>query len=286
MPAILTPIGACRTLSIMTKNLFLATMASYWICFLLRLLGSPKVTKKIVLLERTALLVFTAALVFYISKLQVIGAQLHSETYDRPVSLLLLVWSLSVAHLVTEVVYGNQTTALFVNFCTALALNLSAAIASFFPHLFTHDLNWLSFHRLCFLFGYAFCILALPLVFQYFWLSCVQKPSASEEAGARQSRLWRLDRMAYRLVLWALPLLTAGIITEALVLLENHQLPDPADLWRVNKETVLALATWFLCGIYLHTRLFFGWKNQRSAILYLAGLVLLLVGHFSQAVMS
>ena len=88
--------------------------------------------------------------------------------------------------------------------------------------------------------------------------------------------------MGYRMVLWALPLLTAGIITELLILIDSHKLPMPEQFWTQQKENVLALTAWFLCGMYLHTRLFFGWRNLRAAALYLAGLLLLVGAHFGQ----
>jgi len=121
--------------------------------------------------------------------------------------------------------------------------------------------------------------LAFPLVLFYFAASWRNRNGSANES--QLLTLWSLDRMSYRMILWALPLLTAGIITEALILLEANQLPGPLEIWHQKQETLLALTAWFLCGIYLHSRLFLGWKNLRAAGLYLAGLTLLLVGHFT-----
>jgi ABC-type uncharacterized transport system permease subunit len=86
--------------------------------------------------------------------------------------------------------------------------------------------------------------------------------------------------MSYRMILWALPLLTAGILIETLLLMERNQLPTLTQIWDDRKEAFLAVATWFICGVYLHSRIFFAWKNRRSAFLYLASFLLILAGHF------
>jgi ABC-type uncharacterized transport system permease subunit len=268
----------------MTKSILLGAGILYWICFAARayLWGKTRLSleQKVSHLEKAALLVFTAGLVLYIGKLQVIDGQLHLDHYDMPVSFLLFAWAISAANLATEIAYNNRWTALFANFWTGLALTLSPAAASSFEQLFTYDLEWLSFHRLCFLLGYAFCALAFPLVLYFCLLSWRIRKAPADAQERTAPLLWGLDRMAYRMILWALPLLTAGIITEALVLLETNQLPGPEEIWNQKRETLLALAAWFLCGIYLHTRLFFGWRNFRAAALYLTGLALLLLGHF------
>jgi ABC-type uncharacterized transport system permease subunit len=271
----------------MPKTLFVITAVFYWGCFLLRLQGWHKPSirwdKAASIGERLSILLFTAALVFYISRLQITDGKVQSAFYDRPVSFLLFAWALSVAHLSTEIIYGNKATALFADACTALALTISSAVTARLTGIFSNDLVWLSFHRLCFLLGYAFCILAFPLVFRFLWISVRKKKLAPEFRAESERHLWRLDRMGYRMVLWALPLLTAGIIAEGLVLVESHQLPTPMELWTQQQENLLALTAWFLCGIYLHTRLFFGWRHTKSAALYLTGLVILLIGHFSQS---
>jgi ABC-type transport system involved in cytochrome c biogenesis permease subunit len=267
----------------MTKLILVAAAVIYWVCFAFRIyLWNKDLTplaRAIAHAEKVALLVFTTGLVLYIGKLQIINDQVRSENYDMPVSFLLFAWCISAANVSTEIAYNNRWSAVFTNLWSGLALTLSPAAAIHFQGVFTYDLEWLSFHRLCFLLGYAFCILAFPLVIFYFvasWRTRFNKASETEILT-----LWGLDRMSYRMILWALPLLTAGIITEALLLLEANQLPGPAEIWHQKQETLLALTAWFLCGIYLHSRLFLGWKNLRAASLYLAGLALLLLGHIS-----
>lgn len=274
----------------MTKEIFILSAALYWISFLFRFYLWTRPSRRAELaaatFEKVAMLVFTAALVLYIGKLQIVNGEVHSARYDRPVSFLLFAWAISASHMVTEVAYGNTKTAIFANLWTALSLTISSAAAYWMSGIFTNDLEWLSFHRLCFLLGYAFCILAFPLVLGYLRNHFRARSLPPEQAAAAERELWRIDRMGYRMVLWALPLLTAGIITEALLLLEGNRLPTPEQVWSKQGESLLALTAWFLCGIYLHTRLFFGWRNLRSAALYLVGLLVLLGGHLTQGILN
>lgn len=273
----------------MTKEFFILAAVLYWISFLARFYLWTRSDRRVELaasaLEKGAMLVFTLALVLYIGKLQVINGEVHSARYDRPVSFLLFAWAIAAAHMVTEVAYGNTMTAVFANFWTALSLTISSTAAYVLSGIFTNDLQWLSFHRLCFLLGYAFCILAFPLVLSYLRTSLRLSHAAPEQVAAMERDLWRIDRMGYRMVLWALPLLTAGIITELLLMMEMNRLPSPEQIWASQSESLLALTAWFLCGIYLHTRLFFGWRNFRSATLYLVGLLVLLGGHLTQGLL-
>jgi ABC-type uncharacterized transport system permease subunit len=267
----------------MTKALFVLSAILYWISFLSRFILWTRASRRLELLasgfEKAAMVTFTGALVLYINALQIMNGEVHSANYDRPVSFLLFAWAVAAAHLVTEVAYGNSMTAVFADFWTAVCLTVSSTAAYLMKRIFNNDLEWLSFHRLCFLLGYAFCILAFPLVLRYFRTSFRHRKAPPDQAAAFERELWKVDRMGYRMVLWALPLLTAGIITELLLMIDSHSFPQPDQLWSQQKEGLLALTAWFLCGIYLHTRLFFGWRNMRSASLYLAGLLILLGGH-------
>lgn len=269
----------------MTKYALAGTALLYWVCFAARAYlwnkDWTRANRRVSMLEKCALLLFTAGLVAYIGKLQVIDGQVRSDFYDMPVSFLLFAWAVSAANLISEITYGNRWSAPFADFWTGLSLTLSPAAAVYFHSLFTYDLQWLSFHRMFFLLGYASCLLALPIVLLVCYHSWQLKREASAQRKETELRIAALDRMAYRMILWALPLLTAGIMIEALVLLEANQLPSPEEIWTDKQETLLALVAWMVCGLSLHARLFLGWKNLRVAWLYLAGLFLLVFLHLT-----
>jgi ABC-type uncharacterized transport system permease subunit len=270
----------------MIAYVFLLIAALYWIAAISRLATSGKVNSRwdrtCSIFEKLSFTFFTLGILYYLWQLQIPGSTSQDQATDHPISWLLFAWSVSAANLVSELVYSNQFTAFFANLWVAVSL-------SFLPHsrsegfnaLFNNDVQWLSLYRLSFLLGYAFCMLALPLTIMYFWKTLRNRSLSSERKKENERALWRIDRMSYRMILLALPLLTLGIIIEALVLFEHHQLPDFAQIWNERKEVFLAIATWFICGIFLHSRIFFAWKNKRSALLYLGGLVVILVAHFS-----
>lgn len=263
----------------MIKVAIIAAGIIFWISVVLQLLqfsGKFLRGKQIILtLERVGLFVFTAGLVFYISKLEIVAQSVRFEKYDLPVSFLLFTWCLIAANLVSEISYNNRYSSFFTNLWAALALTISPSAAQAFRGLFTDDLQWLSFYRLCFLLGYSFCLMALPMAAQYFYVSRQKEGNVQ----ANSTTLYSLDRMMFRMILLALPLLTAGIVAEAVVLLETNQFPSPEELITHRLETALAIGTWALCGLYLHCRLFFGWKEKRVAVLYLFGLCATILGH-------
>lgn len=268
------------------KLYFLGIAVLYWISTAGRLFlwekNSYRWEQIMAAFEKFCLLTFTAGIVWYIHKLKIVDGSLELSQYESPLSWLLFAWCLNAANAVSEIAYGNTLSALFANFWTAMALSVLPKLRSeSFQALFTNDIQWLNFHRLCFLLGYAFCVLAFPLALLYLWKSFRFAHVKPDGIAQAERYLWKIDRMAYRMILWALPLLTLGFILEALSMMEKGQLPDPLQLWTERKEAFLGLATWFICGIYLHSRLFFGWKNRRCAFMYLAGLIIVIIGHFS-----
>ncbi len=228
--------------------------------------------------EKLAYIVFTGGLVVYIQSLDVASTGELLEESKWPVSWLLLAWSIGTAHLVSELAHGNRFTAAFANTWIAVSLLVPSPLrSSSLSRMFTHELEWLSFHRLCFMLAYAFCLLALPLVVETLWRGGTGKGSLDSDPILPQ-----VDRLSFRLILWALPLLTVGFLVEALLMLERREFPSPAQIWTERKEMFLALATWFTCGVYLHMRLFHGWKARRSAVFFITCLVFVLAGHLSK----
>jgi len=263
----------------MIKGAIIGAGVIFWISVILQLMQFAgkflRGKQTILTLERMGLFVFTVGLVFYISKLEIVAQSVRFEKYDLPVSFLLFTWCLIAANLISEISYNNRYSSFFTNIWAALALTVSPSAAQAFRGLFSADLQWLSFYRLCFLLGYSFCLMALPMAAQYFYLSRKRKIGPESHGPT----LYSLDRMMFRMILLALPLLTAGIVAEAVVLLETNQFPSPKELITNRVETALAICTWALCGLYLHSRLFFGLKATRVAVLYLSGLCVTLLAH-------
>jgi len=76
------------------------------------------------------------------------------------------------------------------------------------------------------------------------------------------------DSLAYKFVLFAFPLLTAGIITGAIW-------ADKAwgRFWGWDPKETWSLITWLIWAGYLHTRIALGWRGARSAWFAVAGII-------------
>ena len=265
----------------MVKALFYAASFFYALAFALSCIRQvPKLgTIWAARTEKVALLVFTVALVNHMGKLQFVNDELVSSQFNKPMSWILFAWAISAAAIAIEVVYRSRMLADFANLYVVLAILLTPHLNGRFKNLFSNDVQWLSIHRLAYLCGYAFCILALPVTIRYLWVYQKSRHlSESNKAGTTRLQ-WALDRLSYRLILWALPLFTAGIITDLATLIDYKKLPTLMDIFLNHRETILAITTWALCGVYLHARLFFGWKNLKSSFLYFASLLFVTLGH-------
>jgi len=77
-----------------------------------------------------------------------------------------------------------------------------------------------------------------------------------------------LDRLTYRAVTLAFPLLTLMLITGAVWANESW-----GRYWGWDPKETWALITWLFYATFLHTRLTHGWKGRRSAVLAVLGFV-------------
>jgi hypothetical protein len=243
----------------MTEQILQLSAGLFWISLLVRFFKKPRLTA---VYEKICFIIFTAGLVLYIQ-----GGDPAAGRW--PISWLLLTWCINAAQIINELFYDSRHTAWFASTWSAIALSLPASTQSkTLSRVFTRDMEWLNFHRLCFLLAYAFCILMIPLA-----LRSLKKNSDLVEEE---------ERMQYRMALWALPLLTVGFLIETLFLLEKGDLPGPVQIWTERREAFLALGTWFFCGIYLHMRITYAWKGAKTAGIFLLGVVLIFAGNFSE----
>ncbi|MCS6817282.1 MAG: cytochrome c biogenesis protein CcsA [Blastocatellia bacterium] len=77
-----------------------------------------------------------------------------------------------------------------------------------------------------------------------------------------------LDRLTYRAVTLAFPLLTLMVITGAVWANESW-----GRYWGWDPKETWALITWLFYATFLHTRITHGWKGRRSAVLAVLGFV-------------
>ncbi|MBE0428801.1 MAG: c-type cytochrome biogenesis protein CcsB [Thermoleophilia bacterium] len=95
---------------------------------------------------------------------------------------------------------------------------------------------------------------------------------ASRQAFAKRlPSLDVLDEVSYRGIAFGFPLLTIGIVTGAIW-------ADQAwgRWWGWDPKETWSLITWLFYGAYLHTRLTMGWRGRHSAVLAIAGIVVVM----------
>jgi ABC-type transport system involved in cytochrome c biogenesis permease subunit len=239
---------------------------------------TPRLDRWALHLERLGFIIFTSGVATF-AFLSYSGSPLLLK---KSVAWLFFAWALATAQTITRWLYGNRTTSLFVKAWLVLAMLVTPAFREQeFVDYFSSNLTWLNFHRAVFLFGYAFYILGLPLAISFLWKTLVEPVLGKSKDGILEHRLEELDRVHLKLILWALPLLSLGILTKILLLLDAEALVTPAIIARTATEEFLAIVTWFTSALYLHARIFLGWHYRRCAYVYIAGLIVVLAAHFS-----
>lgn len=232
------------------------------------------------LCERVILLSLTLGIVTLVGKIQVIDGQIFGDLPKKPISLVLFTWCLLMCFQFSETLYGSLGVSIPILLWTLGILIFPIQNSIFSQQLFTQEVSWLSIHRLFFLLGYSFAIVAF-LISAKNYLNAVAtliKTKRPNEWKSIFEAKGFADRMVYRMVLWALPLLTLGIFIEVIFYLENQNLPAPYELLNGRKDALLPLLLWILCGIYLHSRLFWQWNSLRTGLIYFAGFLIIVLG--------
>ena len=100
------------------------------------------------------------------------------------------------------------------------------------------------------------------------WLLKSKKPS---KAVFRLPALDELDGLIYKIIAFAFPVLTLGVLLGAAWAYDawgRYWGWDPKETW--------AFITWVVYAIYLHMRLVAGWRGRKTAYLSIAGFVVVL----------
>lgn len=135
--------------------------------------------------------------------------------------------------------------------------------------------NWLLMHVSIMILSYAAlflgCLLAITYVFTHFIFdifflkSEISRTSSDTETFSSSKKLYdflteKLDSLSYRILAFAFPLLTLGILSGAVWANEawgSYWSWDPKETW--------AFITWLVFAFYLHTRLQHNWEGLKSA---------------------
>ncbi|GIW75971.1 MAG: hypothetical protein KatS3mg104_1034 [Phycisphaerae bacterium] len=154
----------------------------------------------------------------------------------------------------------------------ALLLLSAAFFGTVMPHSYTHTL-WATLHRVSVFTGPIFLALAAACGVMYLILSARLRNKHSP-VDSRFGSLERLEHLNYTAVSIGFALLTVGLITGVVRVVESST--RFGEHWFLNPKIVLSVAAYVLYALVLHSPINPSFRGRRTAILSIAGFVLLL----------
>jgi len=130
---------------------------------------------------------------------------------------------------------------------------------------------WLWLHVSVTLIGEAF--LAIAFVASLLYLLSRNKKMTPAETEKRKEKL---DLVAYRAVAVGFPLFTLGALVFGMIWASKAW----GRYWGWDPKEVWSLITWLFYALYLHTRLVYGWKGKKSALIAVLGFIAALFTFF------
>lgn len=130
---------------------------------------------------------------------------------------------------------------------------------------------WMAIHVPVMFTAYAIFANAFGVGLAYLVQERQLKSKKPSELAYRLPSLEQLDTRIYQLILIAFPPLTLGIFLGGVWAYSAW-----GRFWGWDPKETWALITWFVYVIYLHLRLFAGWRGRKTAYLSLGGFVVVL----------
>jgi ABC-type transport system involved in cytochrome c biogenesis permease subunit len=189
-------------------------------------------------------------------------------------SLLVLAWVVAVFYLYGALHHRRQAWAVFVLPIVLIIVIISAAYpaaASEAPRWFTGDNFWGAIHGSLLLLAAIGVSVACVASVMYLVQARRLKSKAAPGKGLRLPSLERLAQMNRRAIVWAFPLLTAGLLLGVILLVQH-----PEQSWTAPK--VLSTAgLWLAFLVLIYLRYFVNSSNRRLAVFTIAAFGLMLV---------
>jgi ABC-type transport system involved in cytochrome c biogenesis permease subunit len=189
-------------------------------------------------------------------------------------SLLLLSWVVAVFYLYGAFHHRKQAWALFVLPVVLILVVLSAlypVTADDSSRWFTGDSFWGAIHGSLLLLAAIGVSVGFVASVMYLTHSFRLQVKATPGKGLRLPSLERLAQMNRRAIVWAFPMLTAGLLLGVLLLVQR-----PEQAWTAPK--VLGTAgLWLAFLVLIYLRYFAQSSNRRLAVLTIAAFGLMLV---------
>jgi ABC-type uncharacterized transport system permease subunit len=154
----------------------------------------------------------------------------------------------------------------------ALLLIAAAVFGKTMPHSYTHTL-WASTHRFGVFIGPIFMALAASCGVMYLILSARLR-NKHLSVDARFGSLERLEHLTYTAVTIGFALLTIGLITGIVRAVQDTS--SLGENWFLTPKVLLSTSACVLYALVLHSPINPSFRGRRTAILSIAGFVLLL----------
>lgn len=191
------------------------------------------------------------------------GRAPFSNLYE---SLISFAWGVVLIYLIIEFIYKLNILGLFASGITMATIMYSATLSKeiepLMPALQSH---WLTFHVLCFVFAYGAFALSFGGGIIYLILSYLKK-GKDEEVKKGTLNLKTIELLIYKIIAFAFPFLTLGIITGAIW--ANNAW---GSYWSWDPKETWSLITWLVYAAFLHARYNYKWKGNVTAVISIVG---------------
>lgn len=186
-------------------------------------------------------------------------------------SLCFFSWSLVGFYLVVRMVGPARTMGVFVTpLATAFFIGSGALTGS--PHVPDQfQTPWFPIHILLAFLGHAAFAFAAGSSIMYLFQEKGLKGRNPGPLLKRLPSLNELDELNYRSITIGFFMLSLGIASGAIWL---HNIEG--SFLKLDPKILSSIVTWLFYAVILHTRLITGWRGKRTALLSLAGFVLVL----------
>jgi len=184
-------------------------------------------------------------------------------------SMVVLSWMIVIVYIATEFKFKQRVFGAFVIPFALIALAytsfLSDEIEPLVPALQSY---WLHSHVASCMLGYAAFAVACGVSIVYLMKIREIEKGKTSSAGFLSvfPEANELDEINYKVIAVGFPFLTIGIITGAYW--ANYAW---GTYWSWDPKETWSLITWLIYAAFLHSRLTYGWRGRRSAILSISG---------------
>ena len=225
--------------------------------------------------RRAATVLAVAGLVVQSAGIAMRGIEQHRTPFTNLFeSLIFFAWALMAVYLAMS--RGKRIAALGTFTAVVASVTILCGLllpkdvsASLVPALRS---QWGSIHVMSCLVSYAGFVLAFGASLGYMVQERMLKAKKISVLQKNLSSLDDMDHLAYRMVAFAFPMLTLGIITGALwaqAAWGSYWNWDPKETW--------ALITWLVYAAYLHVRIVQGWRGKWANRLLVTGFACILI---------